>query len=96
MPPLASLVWGHKVDKCVLHLVSYYNRELQCFRCPDCGEKTPIRRASTFDAERLVLLIECFTLQHEDCAQYKNFLRARAERTWRRELANFDQQLTSC
>jgi hypothetical protein len=63
--------------------VSYYDRKLQCLRCPDCGEKTPLRRASTLNPERLVLLIECFALKHAACAEYANYALARAHRIWR-------------
>jgi hypothetical protein len=64
--------------------VSYYNRGLQCLHCPDCGEKTPLRRASTLNPERLVLLIECFALKHAACAEYASYALARAHRIWRR------------
>lgn len=72
---------------------NWYDRELQSLCCKGCGTKLPLRRNSTFNPERMVMMIEAFAQEHKECTEFKNYLRARNEIHWRKGMRhNFPNQ----
>lgn len=66
-------------------MASSYDRSTQSLHCKACGKSLAVRRTSTHDPFRMLLLAEAFAIKHLECV-------ARNERPAKRWARFFDRQ----
>jgi hypothetical protein len=75
---------GARIGKSPQKRPEYYDKGTQSLRCSDCGAVCNVRRNSTYNPERMTLLMEAFEEQHKLCKEFASYSRARSEQIYRR------------